>query len=255
MPKDQPSGPCAEHLNSPQEKPEREARLRDHVESQVRVHKDQFVQPTPEFVKEKSEVFQIDRGSIEKRPAIFMCPPSVPHKVVFHPTKRFDPSIYEVEPYLHQVSPKSLNHLKQLAGVPNEVHVHSQKQSGGCCSHGLRLRAVQMHHLPTEETIHFNRLSAEQRAAVQDLSFNLLMGYADSTVAEKPPYKAIVDYVIGRVVALPVFVGKDLLVCPDQTVEFSGFAAVYFDNVVVVGNGRILLGNHTKLHAYQIKHN
>ena len=206
----------------------------------------------PEFIKKKCEVFQIDRIQVERGLYIFIC--DLERKILFHPVKRFDPSIYEVEPYLHYVTPKSLDHLKELAGVPNEVYANLMKQPGHCCTVGVRLRSVRMHDLSIGETIYFSHLPAEQRVAVNDLAFNLLMGYADSDVTQKNPYKAVVGYMISRVVAIPTFVGKDLLVCPDETVEFSGFGAVYFDNVVVVGNGRIRLGNHTKLHAYQIKH-
>jgi len=53
---------------------------------------------------------------------------------------------------------------------------------------------------------------------------------------------------------VPVFVGNDLIVCEDEEVEFNGYAAVYFNNVVVFGNGKINLGSNTKLHAYQIRH-
>jgi hypothetical protein len=251
MAKDHRSSPGKQEREEQPGKQEREE-LRQHVERHLRIHKDQFVQPSAEFMRQKSEVFQIDRGRIENLAAILIC--GLERKTVFHPVKRFDPSIYEVEPYLHKLTPESLDHLKQLAGVPNEVYASLRKQSGGFCKDGVQLRSVRMHDLPTEGTIHFSHLRAEQRVAVKDLAFNLLMGYADPAVVQKPPYKAVVDYMVGHVVAAPVFVGKDLLVCPDETVEFSGFLAVLFDNVVVVGNGRIVLGNNTKLHAYQIKH-
>jgi hypothetical protein len=47
---------------------------------------------------------------------------------------------------------------------------------------------------------------------------------------------------------------QDLIVCPDQVVYLRSFAALYFNNVIVYGNGQIFFGPGTKLHAYQIKH-
>lgn len=225
--------------------------LKKHIEVNLQQYKDHFVQPTAEFIKDKTEVFQIDRQRIDEMLAIFAC--GLRSRLRFHPIKRFDPTIYEVEPFIHRLTPKSLDHLKHLVGIPNEVYAGLQKRSGGC-GDGVRLRTAEMHHLGSDKTITFNRLTTEQRVAVRDLSFNLLMGFAEVELTRKAPYASVVDYMLGRVINLPTFVGKDLLVCPDETVEFSGFAAIYFDNVVVVGNGKIILGDSAKLHAYQIKH-
>lgn len=241
----------AEQSASPPQVRHVDVRLQKHVDEQLRRHKDIFVQPTPEFLRTKLEIFQIDRTKIVGLPPVIVC--GLERKLKFHPTKKFDPGIYEVGPFVHRVTPKSLDHLKQLSGVPNDVYVAMRKRNLGC-GEGPRLRPVDMRYLPADKAIHFDRLSAEQRIAVRDLSFNLLMGYADPGATRKQPYAAVVEYMLKRVVEVPTFVGKDLLVCPDETVEFSGFAAVYFDNVIAVGNGKIVLGDSTKLHAYQIKH-
>lgn len=219
----------------------------------LKQYKAHFVDPPGEFARAKAAVFQIDRATIEQRVPIFICG-TAGRWTRFHPIKRFDPTIYETGDYLHRITPKDLDHLKGLAGVPNEVYRASRERESAGCGNGFRQWPVEMMHLPAEGTIQYNRLSPAQRVAVRDLSLNLLLGPVDAKRAAEAPYKAVIDSMISRVANLPTFVGKDLLVCPDETVEFDGFAAVYFDNVVVMGNGRILLGGSTKLHAYQIKH-
>ena len=219
----------------------------------LKQYKAHFVDPPAEFAREKAEIFQIERATIEKRRPMFICA-TAGRWTRYHPIKRFDPTIYQVSDYLHRITPKDLDHLKALAGVPNEVHRAIRERESTGCGPGFRQWPVEMMHLPSEGAIHYNRLSWEQRVAVHDLSLNLLLGPVDAKRALEAPYKAVIDSMLGQVVDLPTFVGKDLLVCPDETVEFTGFGAVHFDNVVVLGNGRILLGGGTKLHAYQIKH-
>jgi hypothetical protein len=78
-------------------------------------------------------------------------------------------------------------------------------------------------------------------------------GYADPEVVLQRPYRAVHDYIIDLVSQAPVFVLKDLVVCDDEKVEFSGFSTVRFNNVIIEGSGEIVLGNNTKMHAYQVK--
>jgi hypothetical protein len=219
-----------------------------HDES-LRNYREHFVEPPPEFVRKRLQTFDAEPAMISELLAIIIC--GVDRWVKVHPKFKFDPSIYEIDPYVRYVNVRSLDHLKALAGVPNEVHEYARKYYGECVC--ATKREVAWQHLPPPG-FRFDRLDSAERTAVHDLSFNLLHGHADEAMVSKPPYKSIADYLLQRAKVLPTFVGNDLLVCPDQTVQFSGFAAVYFNNVVVVGNGRIFLGAHTKLHAYQIKH-
>ncbi len=212
-----------------------------------------FIDPPHEFIRAKADIFQIERGTIDLRPPIFLCA-TAGRWTRFHPQKRFDRAAYEATGYVHYVATKDLDHLKALAGVPSDVYRALGGHGDGSGRCGFRARPVEMHHLPAEGAIQLNTLSPAQRTAVRDLSLNLLLGPVDAKRAAEAPFKAVVDSMLGRVARLPTFVGKDLFVCPDETVEFIGFGAVYFDNVVVVDNGRMLLGAGTKLHAYQIKH-
>lgn len=208
-----------------------------------------FVNPPADFVKEKAAIFQIERGTIDLRPPLYLCL-TAGRWTRFHAQKDFAQASYHASDYLHYVTPTDLDHLKAIAGVPNAVH----QREPGRYRHDCGKWRVEMHHLPPETTIHLNKLSPPQRDAVRDLSLNLLFGPVDPARASEPPYKAVIESMLTRAAKLPTFVGKNLYVCPDETVEFIGFAAVYFDNVVVHGNGRILLGAGTKLHAYQVKH-
>lgn len=215
-----------------------------------RRYRDQMVTPSPEILKARLAPFQLDPSHIAAIPPLTVC--DLDRTLRLHSNRRFEPEIVQVEQYVHSVSPVSLDHLKELVGVPNRVHEYRVRMKEPCsCTSS---RAVRMHDLPQQGGFRFDRLPPEARVAVRDLSYNLVYGWVDADQTKRPPYAAVADYVLERVKKLPVFIGNDLVVCPDQTVSFSGFAAVYFTNVLVVGTGKIFLGDHTKLHAHQIKH-
>ena len=101
--------------------------------------------------------------------------------------------------------------------------------------------------------INVSRLNPEQKVSVYQASEVLLHGPADSRVLAQPGYKQIVAAMVAGAKNVPAFLAKDLVVCDGDTVDFSGFAVLYFNNVIVQGSGQIKLGNNTKLHAYQVK--
>ena len=206
-----------------------------------------------EFVKAKMEVFQLDESILDKVFPIIIC--GIKQHVFLHPKKTIDLSIVEVGPYTHYVQPGSLEHAKDLFGVPNKVHQITRKEGMFCeCNNRWKAQMNDIRTLDTSKGVVFNELEGNQRTALHHASLSLLYGYVDESSVARQPYKQVADYLLGRLDKLPVFVGNDLIVCPDETVEFKGYAAVYFNNVVVIGNGQVNLGNYTKLHAYQIRH-
>jgi hypothetical protein len=206
-------------------------------------HDKYLLQPSAEKLRAKLKVFGVDESSVYPMP--FICNLRQ-LTVVLTPMTKFDPSIGEIERFVHYLKPQSLHELKALVGIPNQV----MKNDTSC---GKR-REVCMHHLPAQKSFSFQHLEPEQRSAVRDTAHNLLYGYVDEERARRQPLNAVVEYMLQASQNVPVFVAKDLVVCPGHKVEFKNFGALYFNNVLVYGTGQIKLGNHTKLHAQQVIH-
>lgn len=243
------------------------------LEAHYRDYKEYLVEPPKDFLKAKSEVFGIDLEKIEVVP-IFICGirNELKKAVIIDSRRATDLDLprppedkipvdnvlpVNLKEYTHILRPNSLNHLKELVGAPSEVHQVRTQTNASAFNlpfSGSQLWPVELRHLPTEKNFQFEALRPEQRLAVQNMGLNLLHGSVDTEMIKQRPYAAIVDHVLRRASQLPTFLCNDLIVCPDEKVFFSNYAAVYFNNVLVVGNGEIHLGNHTKLHAYQIRH-
>ncbi|HEX8600425.1 MAG TPA: hypothetical protein VF952_18150 [Chloroflexia bacterium] len=154
--------------------------------------------------------------------------------------------------HIHPLDPVSIFDLKDWVGVPNEVAL---KQQRSLELRSTREQQVPMHRLPARKRFDFEKLDQEERVAVRQMAENLLLGYVDEERIKRPPYSGVVEYMLERARGnLKAFVAPDLIVCPGDTVSFTGFSTLIFNNVIVYGNGRIRLGNNTKLHAYHIKH-
>jgi hypothetical protein len=162
------------------------------------------------------------------------------------------------EPYIHELRPRTVHDLKRWVGIPHEVAEKNDAVSflRQAQPEPQAFRAgeppVGLHDLPTTRSFTFKRLGARERLAVRDVATQLLYGEAHDDRLKEQPYAAVVKYMLEEAKALPAFVGKDLLVCPGHTVSFPDFAVVYFNNVVLVGDGQVVLGRQAKLHAQQI---
>jgi hypothetical protein len=180
------------------------------------------------------------------------------------------PVLSRLDSVVHTAKPRSLEHLKELVGVPNSALKAAERiapmpvaaaprqersKLDSLAEFGGRMAPlpVELRHLPTTKKITFKRLNANQRVAVRNQAFNLIYGYADAEMVERPPLAAIRDYVLNEARALPVLVLDDLVVCDGEVVEFNGFSSLYFNNVLVEGSGEIRMGSFTKLHAYAVK--
>jgi len=225
----------------------------DRMETEFRKHEQYLVDPPTEFVKAKAEVFQVAPDVIDAALPIFYCGhPELP-VLDLNPKKKYGPpTVIDPVAYTHAVAVKSLDHLKNLVGVPG-----STQRARAKLNVAQRLPActqIELRDLPATKCIELDSLDARQRLAVHRLGAALLHGPVDDAALELQPYAAVVRYLLARASALPTFVGSDLIVCPHHTVRFTQYAAVYFNNVIVYAGGKIHLGNNTKLHAYQIRH-
>lgn len=203
------------------------------------------------YLMEPSEAFVASIASMKLRPDRLTVIPTICGvkkeigEVILHPKKKFDPHIGELKPYHKQLRPRTLDDLKEWAGVPNRVLERAGRP--------VAPREVRMHHLPAQEEFAFKELEPERRLAVRDTAFNLLYGYAHPERVARPPYAGVVRWMLEKA-NLPVFAARDLIVCPDETVQFQSFAVLIFNNVIVVGNGRIRVGSNVKLFATQVRH-
>ncbi len=219
-------------------------------------HKNDLVQPPAAYIEAKSAVFGIKiADAIGNVLPIFICaaetrPIHLDPRKVYGPPTLDDP--IDIPKYTHQVKAASIDQLKQLVGVPADATQLTTKMR--VASHASERWPVRTMDLPAVERFDFGKLARSERVAVHNMGLQILHGQIDAETIARPPYSAVADYLIERAKALPVFIGNDLVVCPGHSVSFSGYAAVYFNNVVVVGDGKIHLDNFTKLHSYQIRH-
>jgi hypothetical protein len=225
--------------------------LKKEIPSKYRKH---FVAFSPEDVAERVARFRVDAERLRRLDALVACGLRAPARdVTVRPVKPWDP-------YIHYLEPRTLEDLKEWFGVPHETARANETVSfiRDDCDGRPRIAPdgprVGIYNLPARRSFTFERLKAPERLAVRTVAEKLLYGPVDSAQLERPPLSAVVKYMLDAAQRLPAFFGTDLLVCPDHTVTFNNVASVYFNNVVIVGNARIELGNQTKFHALQVTH-
>ncbi|MEI7993717.1 MAG: hypothetical protein WCH01_02315 [Methylococcaceae bacterium] len=225
--------------------------------------KQHALEPPDDFLRHKSEVFGIDiKAKVENVLPIMVCqnlgilfnkhlPLIVAYKGDLIPGPPPDPrsrfKYLGFDEYSYPVSINSIDNFKQLLGVPNTIL--EKKESS------LNVKArfpVSMNDLPTEKNFKIQNLDQRKRLAMQHMLTNVRFGYIDDEFRKSRTYE-VVDHWIKTEPKIPVFLGNDLLVCNNQCIEFHDYGAIYFNNVIVYGNGRIRLRG-ASLHAYHIKH-
>lgn len=160
--------------------------------------------------------------------------------------------------WAHPLEPASLDDLKNWFGTPNvaaEQQLSMAPLSATAPAQSTRIAHVDKRHLPTK-SFQLQELEPEQVTAVRQLSTNLLFGYVPRDDLADRSVSVVVDHMLERAVQIEphVFVGSDLVVCPDDKVVFDQLPALYFNNVLIYGNGEIQTKSHTKLQAQQIQH-
>jgi hypothetical protein len=165
----------------------------------------------------------------------------------------------EYRQWLHPLDPISLDDLKNWFGVPNEAAKQLSSESralairGNLCvnnTHDLPRALPMMNHYE------FEALDSEQRLAVQQAANSLLYGYVDPDEVERPPLLGVINYMLASAQdrKLRIFVAPDLIVCPKNVVKFKNIPALFFNNILVYGGGKIVTQSKTSIHAYQIRH-
>lgn len=208
-------------------------------------HKEHLATVPPEFIKRKMEFFRKPNISLEALP--FICNSFV----VRSPFKDFSK-------WVHPLDVVSIFDLKNWFGVPNEIAKSASRTTQVVNAAG-KIWSGTKHFLPNalpqKKGWEFRSLDTPQRLAVQEISNNLLYGYVSPESLKTPAIEGIVDYMLTSAKKLKVnlFAGPDLIVCPDTTVEFVNIPVLYFNNILIYGNGRIKTPSTTKIHAYQIK--
>lgn len=213
----------------------------------VKDYKAHILKPDSAKFAAKFKEFGIDYESLPEMPLVCRLKKLGP--VILHPKQTFDPHIGEIREFIRTITPKSLYQLKQLVGIPNDVAFKQQSRFLA----GALARKVKLQDLPVEPKLKFRSLDVQQRTAVKDMAHNLLHGYVEDDSLKRQPFKSVADYMLESARDLPTFQARNLIVCPGETVFFNGFAAMFFVNVIIYGDGEIRMSNHSKLHAYHIK--
>jgi hypothetical protein len=160
---------------------------------------------------------------------------------------------------VHPLDPVSLDDLKNWFGVPNESAKRLLSETRAIAAGGsLWAGATQVtpRALPMKRHFEFESLDLEQQLAVRYTANNLLHGYVDPEGASVPPLSGVIEYMIAKSIGygVKIFVAPDLIVCPDDVVEFENLPALFFKNILIYDTGQIVTKSKTKIHAFQIKH-
>ncbi len=210
-------------------------------------HRRYLLEPPEAFVKEKLALFGLSPSALDDLPPLVVA--GRRGVVTIHSRAGAKPKVVDVKRHTRTVKPKSLDHLKELVGVPNRAFRDRKARSG------VRLQQVDMHAVTKlPRSVSFAKLSGEHSDAAVAVAHNLLYGPTDATLLARPGYTAISKAALAAASKLTVFLAPDLVVAAGQTVSFSAYGVLYFNNVLVYGNGTIRLGANTKLHAYQVRH-
>lgn len=171
------------------------------------------------------------------------------------PPQALSPRSKLARPYVHPLEPRSLEDLKQWVGIPNAVaELRARSSPLHPCGGGWgRGEDVCIHHLPRTKSFDFAKLDRPQRAAVHQVAQNLLFGLVDKEEAKRPPIVGVVEYLLERARGWHALVIPDLVICPGQRVELSGFPAAVFNNILIYGDGELVLRGQVKVHAFQIR--
>jgi len=224
-------------------------------------HHSHLAEIPDDLVKRKLAFFRLPDVELVRLP--FICTDFI----VRAPFKEFNR-------WVHPLDPVSLDDLKNWFGVPNEValKLHQTRRipfkgwntiDRGSLINPRRARKpapqptlAVPRDLPTEKNWKFRSLDGKRKMAVQQMSRNLLHGYVSSEILDEPIIQNVVKHMLrlARMKDIKIFLAPDLIVCPDDVVEFHNLPALYFNNILIYGNGQIRIPSNTTIHAQQIKH-
>jgi len=208
-------------------------------------HEKHLAVVSPDVVKRKLEGFRLKDVRMVELP--FKC-------------KGFTvkPPFAEYEKWLHPLKPRSLDDIKNWFGVPNEVAKGMLKESRVICNECKPWHSVTQitpKALPQKADWDFRKLDNEQRLSVRQMSKKLLYGYVSPESQKTASIEGVVNHMLAlaKLKKVQIFVAPDLIICPDEVVEFNNVSALYFNNILIYGNGRLKTKGNTSIHAVQIK--
>lgn len=215
--------------------------------SNIEKHKKHLAVVSPDVVKRKLEEFHLNQMEMEPLP--FICRSFV-----------VEQPFLEYHKWLHPLDPVCLDDLKNWFGVPNkiaegmlkETRIISISNDGKLWSRSTQITPKA---LPAKGGWDFKELDNEERLAVRQMSLNLLYGYVRPESQKVASIEYIVKFMLASAIRkmVQIFVAPDLIVCPDNVVEFHGVSALYFNNILIYGNGKLKTTGNTTIHAVQIK--
>jgi hypothetical protein len=215
-------------------------------------HRKHLEEPPEDFLAARLKLLGISPAAFAKAPAIIISDREKP--ALIHP-KRFEPAgLGTIKRHVARVKPASLEHLKEVAGVPGRAFAR-RPESGRRRLRGATLRKVDDARIARlAPGTKFANLELADQEAVWNAAHNLLYGPATADIVERPGYDYVIATMLDLSSRLSVFFGQDLIVQDHTAVRLTGFGTAYFNNVIVYGDGGISPGDTTKLHAYAIKH-
>ena len=159
--------------------------------------------------------------------------------------------------WLHPLVPRTLDDMKNWFGIPNEA---AKRLANGQATFAGGVRWCKPSELPRAlpmiQRFDFSSLDLEQQQAVRQTAETLLNDYVDPAVAARPPIAGVINYMLETAInhGPKILVAPDLVVCPDNVMEFKNIPVMYFNNILIYGNGRIVTKSKTKIIAHQIQH-
>lgn len=212
----------------------------------IEKHRDLLVQPEPEWIRTKAELFGLKLPSYERAPSLIIGGRRR-KEVQIHVADGISPkSAGDIEQHRHQLRrPRTLEELRAMIGL--DVAVENAREPE------IDPKDEQLvAELPQRPR--FEKLDPDVQRATWNVAQVLLYARFESAVLERVSMQRLVPLMLASYGRLKLIYAPDLVVTHGSTVSFVGAGALWFGNVLVYGSGRIRTGNNTKLHAYSIRH-
>jgi len=209
-------------------------------------HRRYLAEVPDDFLQEKLKLLRIDPDEFAQVPPVIISGQRRP--VDISPDGAKPAKVLDVKPHVRKLKPRSLDELKELAGVPNRVVALDAEVE-------QRLPEIDdavVAKLPRKKA--FKDLDGDQRDVFWTAAQRLLQGSSGPEVMAKPGYELVGELMVGLAQNIGLLFATDLVVTTGQRVNFTGFGTLYFNNVLVYGTGSICMGGNAKLHAYQVSH-
>lgn len=136
-------------------------------------------------------------------------------------------------------APKSLDELKELAGVPNRVFEHNNNTQ-------LTVHPdVQNAALGAGEPY----MLADQNSLARRVAANLVYGYADPAYVSQPEVQALTQVMCSALEGQYAVVGTTLTVQNGAVADLGPNPVVQFDSITIHGTGQIIVHQNQKVQA------